>query len=99
VPATKRRSGYCARSIPETGIPIVRCRPRLRLLCDSNRLGESQLRDVRVSGPYALRGSLQSAFVYFLTSDGAGRAAFAAIARPNSEGLNGTGSMMSSGRL
>ncbi len=39
------------------------------------------------------------AFGYFLTSDGAGRVGFPVIARPNSEGLTGTGSMMSSGTL
>ena len=36
---------------------------------------------------------------HFLTSDGAGEAVFAAIARPSSEGLTGTGSTMSSGTL
>jgi hypothetical protein len=43
--------------------------------------------------------SLIAAFVYFLTSDGAGRGAFAAIVRPNWEALTGTASMMSSGTL
>ena len=39
------------------------------------------------------------AFVYLLTNDGGGRAAFPAIARPNREGVTGTGSTMSSGTL
>ena len=39
VPATKWRSGDCARSLPETGIPLHCCRLRLRHIRDSNRPG------------------------------------------------------------
>jgi hypothetical protein len=48
VAATKRR-GDGARQLPETGILLRRCRPRLRLIGDSNRPSEAQLPDVRIS--------------------------------------------------